>query len=864
MATLILGAIGSNAFGYAGALVGSLIGGLIDQKLFGVEPTQPEGPDSLTTGRDEGVPVSWGSGQEVVVEGTLRWASPLRKVEDSEKGKGGGKKETTTITYKADVALAFMKQPTDSIRRLWIGGDLIYNADADVSLSGDTVEVASVTAIYRPSNSELSEPEIDSYEIRYESSAGGVDLSLLVAGYDVTVDGFTDSDNNGTRRVISSWKNVDGSTVCIVEDPTDTTGASTEGDGDDVTFEQDLPEFSPSRLGSLTYFNGAADQSVSSTIEAFEGSGNVPAWRGWSYAVLTNLDVTKWAGTFPTIRALIRQDADGDLASIVSDICLRSGKLSADEIDVTALAGIEAAGIAASGPQASTTLLKQLAITHNLEAQERDGKIRFFTADEADVVAVSEEKWGVVEPGGARASRLARRRIPRQRLASGLHLTFFDPDRDYNQGSARFSMIDNPVERESKIPLDMVLTREDALIACKRLVLRAMLAAEEFELTLPPELIEVLAGDILTVTESSIDYSIRVEQITRGDNALVVVRGVREALDSFTQEVDVEEVSTALAESTELVLPKEVQWTLADIPPLADSDATSVGVYVFMGASSPGDAFTGGVVFQSLDGGISFTGFQTIAAGSLYARVIGTLGDGDAHFIDNANTLTVELLSSSATLSAASAAQVLNGANQMLVGQEVVGFTQATLVSGTRYELTGLLRGLRGTHNQTTTHESGEFAVRLSFPAFKEIGVSGSKQLGTYVGIPAGGSTDDYSTRERTLVGRTAEPLDVYAIAGSRDGSDNLTLTWSRRTRIGYAVLTSALTPPQVEASIAYEVDILDGSTVVRTITASSETASYTAAQQTTDGLTPGDPVDVRIYQIGSLVGRGRVSEATV
>jgi len=43
----------------------------------------------------------------------------------------------------------------------------------------------------------------------------------------------------------------------------------------------------------------------------------------------------------------------------------------------------------------------------------------------------------------------------------------------------------------------------------------------------------------------------------------------------------------------------------------------------------------------------------------------------------------------------------------------------------------------------------------------------------------------------------------------------------------------------------------------VRSIAASTPTASYTAAQQTTDGLTPGQPVSVNIFQISNRIGLG-------
>jgi hypothetical protein len=52
---------------------------------------------------------------------------------------------------------------------------------------------------------------------------------------------------------------------------------------------------------------------------------------------------------------------------------------------------------------------------------------------------------------------------------------------------------------------------------------------------------------------------------------------------------------------------------------------------------------------------------------------------------------------------------------------------------------------------------------------------------------------------------------------------------------------------------------------VLRTITGlSSPAASYSAANQTSDGLTPGDPVLLRVYQMSAIVGRGIAAEVWV
>ena len=70
-----------------------------------------------------------------------------------------------------------------------------------------------------------------------------------------------------------------------------------------------------------------------------------------------------------------------------------------------------------------------------------------------------------------------------------------------------------------------------------------------------------------------------------------------------------------------------------------------------------------------------------------------------------------------------------------------------------------------------------------------------------------------------------------------------------------------------VEEVEAYEVEILEGASIKRTLTTSAASAVYTAAHQTTDWgapLGPGDTLDIRIYQLSALIGRGAVKTITL
>ncbi|MBL4542712.1 MAG: hypothetical protein JKP97_13055, partial [Rhodobacteraceae bacterium] len=72
---------------------------------------------------------------------------------------------------------------------------------------------------------------------------------------------------------------------------------------------------------------------------------------------------------------------------------------------------------------------------------------------------------------------------------------------------------------------------------------------------------------------------------------------------------------------------------------------------------------------------------------------------------------------------------------------------------------------------------------------------------------------------------------------------------------------------PLGEELEAYEVEILDGATVKRVLSTTTTSALYTAAQQSADWgalLATGDTLDIRIYQLSALVGRGAPKAVTL
>ena len=91
-------------------------------------------------------------------------------------------------------------------------------------------------------------------------------------------------------------------------------------------------------------------------------------------------------------------------------------------------------------------------------------------------------------------------------------------------------------------------------------------------------------------------------------------------------------------------------------------------------------------------------------------------------------------------------------------------------------------------------------------------------------------------------------------------GTGDLTIRWTRRSRALSADSWGGLEVPLGEELEAYEVEILNGTIVKRVLSTTTTSALYTAAQQTADWgalLATGDTLDIRIYQLSALVGRG-------
>lgn len=215
------------------------------------------------------------------------------------------------------------------------------------------------------------------------------------------------------------------------------------------------------------------------------------------------------------------------------------------------------------------------------------------------------------------------------------------------------------------------------------------------------------------------------------------------------------------------------------------------------------------------------------------------------------------------TPSSTTETEVLNGENMLLVGSEVVQFKTATILNAdtNEYRHSSLLRGRRGTEGEVVdlAHGGNVFVVSSETFTLIELHPADIGRELYFKALTPGLDISDATEYTHTFEGRIQQPLAPCQVKGTRDASNNLTVEWTRRTR-STVRLMGIKAVPLGEDSGNYDIEILSQSapyTVTRIIRATTNSATYTAAQQTTDGKTLGDKVNVRIYQRSDIAGRG-------
>ena len=548
------------------------------------------------------------------------------------------------------------------------------------------------------------------------------------------------------------------------------------------------------------------------------------------------------------------------LAALVRHLCLRAG-LPESRIDVTGLWGaVEGYAIGAlESPRASITTLSRY---FGFDAVETEGVIRFVMRGGASVATLAPDDLVAAREGDV--LELTRGQETEQPQALKWQIARADEDYDAAQVEARRITVDTTRIASESFP--MSVPPEEAERHCRRALMEAWTGRESAVFRLPPSRLALDPADTIRLEHDGRQVELRLISIADAEaRGIEAVRQDREAYDLPPGA----ERPSALSKAVVFGAPDAM---LMDLPQLREDQPAHRPFVAAHAVPWPGEM----AVFRSP----STDGFEVLTTFGGRARIGTLVSDfyaGPTSRFDLGNALVVDLLTG--TLESVTDLALFGGANALAIESapgtwEIVQAGAAELIAPGRYRLTQLLRGQRGTEGAMgNPAPAGARVVVLddslaSLPISEaDLGIPWNWRIG-----PASRPSSDetYVAQAFTPEGVGLRPFSVAHVEQPwrkpRVPGD-LTIRWTRRSRALAADSWGGLEVPLAEELEAYEVEILDGATVKRALSAATTSAVYTGAQQTADWgalLGPGDTLDIRIFQLSALVGRGAPKTVTL
>lgn len=560
------------------------------------------------------------------------------------------------------------------------------------------------------------------------------------------------------------------------------------------------------------------------------------------------------------------------LADIVEDLLDDVGFVAADYV-IAPLKDFEGfnqrvLGFAVTNREPVRNPLEALAAGFFFHLVESDWKLKAIDRRNSptfpDIVPLDD--MGAYEVGSEAPPLVAEIRTQEIELPERVDLFYISKDRDYEDGSQHSKRIAELVTTQElgTVRLPIVYTDRQAKRTVNAMLYQAWVARERYQFFLPPKYLKYDAGDYLRVSVliagGFTAKRIFIASSDLGGSGLIQMEGIRDEVETYEVSLAGDGTPQPVPFTPEILgPPPPTTLILLDIPLLRDIDEGS-GIY--MGAAGI-DTWPGAAIFKSLtDEGVSYVSLTAFVASqnALLGHAVDVLADGPTTIFDNGNSVTINLINSAATLDSKTEAEILNGFNAAILGEEIIQWKTAVLNGDGTYTISGLLRGRKGTEQHTATHVIGERFVGLSSATLQRIPAPsaeiGQKRL--FKEVSVGSSEEDSTPTALILVSVGQKPLSPVFIKVTRDGSDNITITWIRRTRVG-GEWRDNVDVPLSETVESYEVDILDapGGVLQRTLTSATESVVYTIGDQTTDFGGARDPVDIEVFQLSSVVGRG-------
>lgn len=442
-------------------------------------------------------------------------------------------------------------------------------------------------------------------------------------------------------------------------------------------------------------------------------------------------------------------------------------------------------------------------------------------------------------------------------LPAEIAVGFTDGEGDYRRAAAASRRLATGSRSRGEIDTAAVLPRAEAQRLADVGLQDLWTGRETLAFGLPPGRLDLEIGDVVTLAVEGRARPFRISRIRDAGARRIEARAIEPGL------VDVIAGPATFPALAPPPVAGPASVTIVDLPVAAGEPPVLQALVV------DADPWVGGYTLWRSETGASYAPVAGVPARAGVGVTLDVLPAGPLWRFDRASRPTIRL--TGAHLAAVDPLEALAGANALAVQGpdglwEVITFAGAELVASDTWRLSTLVRGLGGSEAAALRPVPEGARVVLLDGRLLPLAV-GTERLGVpglYRLSPAGRDHGDPMTVSFTATPGPAALLPLAPVRlAARRVPEGVRIDWIRRTRTGGDGWEQAEVPLG-EESERYEVDVLAGATVRRTLRVTTPMALYAAADELADFGAPQTALSLVVAQVSAAVGRGAARAATL
>lgn len=539
------------------------------------------------------------------------------------------------------------------------------------------------------------------------------------------------------------------------------------------------------------------------------------------------------------------------LPAAISRICEWAGVTS---YDVSALPATPVNFTIANATSARN-ILELLSNAFFFDMVDSGGVLKFIPRASQTSVATltSTEDLGWVREGSIPSAPVSVKRYQGVDLPRSVTVEYFSSENAHNTFVQTAKLETFEDGQDVKLVVPMTLTEQEAYDMAEKALVNAHVERMNYSWTTTYEHLDLEPGDVVTVDTIGAVRILSIEEDR--DGGLLTMVGVGAAFNAESY------VSSGIPASTPITysdVPLTVGYSsgiILELPPMSTtpSDKLMLAPHGFGAAGWPGC-----VIYYSIDGGVSFTEFANATTQATWGKVaIAVPTSTNSYSWEDTTTITVEL--KTGTLSSYNHLDVLNGKNWAMIGQEIIGFRTATLTAPNTYQLSGLIRGRKGTEPFMSTHANSEMFVLLNDALIEFPYTQANKSTTFQFKFVTIGSDISKATAVSAMPNTASRrPWIVSNLAGVKVGND-WSLTWVGRNQFDGEMVdaTTVINPDGFAGYMIHIVQTGSPEVIKRSVIQQTTTYTYSAADQIADWGSLQSTITIRIAQIDLNTGPG-------